>query len=184
MLGRLELHQFADDPILTSGFDYWLNLPREAGLPDRRDVDPSQMPRTIFPNVALLNLICDGADAEIRLAGQEFDDNFGFSMKGKRTSELTEADYRDYMLRHFRMLIDCREAIYSESAFRWDRGGRLRTRRLLMPLSHGQPGIVAMIFKIQTWPREQMQGLPYCEAVRGASEVDNLVPQRVQSIAG
>ncbi len=175
------MHQFADDPILTAGFEYWRNLPKEAGVPDRRDVDPPQMPRIILPNVALLEIVDDCADAQIRLAGQEFDENFGFSLKGKRTSELTEGAYRDYMLGHVRTLVDSRQPIYSESAFRWDQGGQLRTRRILMPLSHGQPDVIAMIFKIQTWPREQMRGLPFCEAIAGGEPLSHSEPQMVEA---
>lgn len=178
------MHRFSDDPILTAGFEYWLNLPRAAGVPDRREVDPSQMPRTIFANVALLEIIDDGADSRFRLAGQQFDDNFGFSLKGKKTSELTEGEYRDYMLGHVQALVDCRQPIYSESAFRWDQGGHLRTRRIMMPMSHGQPDVIAMILKIQTWPREQMRGLPFCEAIAGAKPLCNSAPQVVRSKDG
>lgn len=174
------MHQFADDPVLTSGFEYWLALPKQAAIPDRRDVDPSQMPRDILPNVALLEILDDGADARVRLAGQQFDDHFGFSLTGKKTSELTEGDYRDYMLGHLRTLIDDRQPVYSESAFRWDRDGHLRTRRVMMPLSHGRPGVVAMVFKLQTWPEEQMRGLPFCEVITDKKPVHNSGPKLVQ----
>ena len=102
-------------------------------------------------------------------------------MKGKRTSELTEGAYRDYMLGHVRTLVGSRQPIYSESAFRWDQGGQLRTRRILMPLSHGQPDVIAMIFKIQTWPREQMRGLPFCEAIAGGEPLSHSEPQMVEA---
>jgi hypothetical protein len=183
-MSAVEMHRFSDDPILTAGFEYWLNLPREAGVPDRREVDPSQMPRSIISNVALLEIIDDCTDARFRLAGQQFDDNFGFSLKGKKTSELTEGEYRDYMLGHVQALVDCRQPIYSESAFRWDQGGHLRTRRIMMPMSHGQPDVIAMILKIQTWPREQMRGLPFCEAIAGAKPLCNSAPQVVRSKDG
>ena len=174
------MHAFADDPILAAGFDYWLNLPRVAAIPHRDDVDPVQMPRQILPNVALLEILDDGADAVFRLAGQEFNENFGVSLKGKTTVELTEGDYRDYMLNHFRVLLDSCEAVYSESAFRWDFGGHLRTRRILMPLSHGNPSVPTMIFKVQTWPKEVMRGLPFCEVIVNAENVGNSEPQVVR----
>jgi hypothetical protein len=157
------MNAFADDPILAAGFDYWMNLPRVDAIPDRRDVDPVQMPKQILSNVAL-----------------EFDENFGVSLKGKTTVELTDGDYRDYMLNHFRVLMDNREAVYSESAFRWDFGGHLRTRRILMPLSHGEPGVPAMIFKVQTWPKEEMRGLPFCDVIANAKHVGNTPPRVVR----
>lgn len=174
------MNAFADDPILAAGFDYWMNLPRVDAIPDRRDVDPVQMPKQILSNVALLEIVDDGADAVFRLAGQEFDENFGVSLKGKTTVELTDGDYRDYMLNHFRVLMDNREAVYSESAFRWDFGGHLRTRRILMPLSHGEPGVPAMIFKVQTWPKEEMRGLPFCDVIANAKHVGNTTPRVVR----
>ncbi len=177
------MQRFSDDPVLTAGFRYWCDLPKQTDVPDRRDVDPAQMPRTILPNVALLELIEDGADARIRLAGQEFDDNFGFSLKGRRISQLTQGDYRDYMLGHLRLLGSARGAIYSESAFRWDRGGKLRTRRIMMPLSHGAPGVIAMILSVQTWPREKMRGLAFCEAVADSIGISNSEPDIIRGTA-
>jgi len=170
------MHQFADDPILTAGFEYWSNLLKEADVPDRGDVDPIDMPRHILSNIALLELVDDGADAVVRLAGREFDENFGVSLKGKTMSELTEEDYRDYMLGHLRKLVDERKAIFSESAFRWDRGGQLRTRRIMMPLSNGDPGVVAMALVVQTWPHEQMCGLTFCDVITDATAIENSSP--------
>ncbi len=49
-----------------------------------------------------------------------------------------------------------------------------------MPLSHGQPGQIEMILKVQTWPREEMRGLPFCQAVEECSEVANSEPELVR----
>lgn len=178
------MQQFADDLILTSAFKYWIELPGQAGIPDRRVVDPSQMPTIVLPNVALLELIDDGSDAQFRLAGREFEENFGFSLKGRRISELINADDREYMLSHLHALVEGRGPIYSESNFQRDRGGHLRTRRILMPLSHGQPGEIAMILKVQTWPREKMRGLPFYEAIANISGICHYEPQFVGSKSG
>lgn len=178
------MHRFMDDPILAAGLEYWLDLPRQADIPDRRDLDPLKMPKHILANIALLEFVDGGVDARIRLAGQEFVENFGSSLKGTRMSELTGGDYRDYMLGHLAALIDGRGAIYSESAFHWDRGGRLRTRRLMMPLSDGEPGIIAMIFAVQTWPREKMRGMAFCEVIKNCREVGNTEPCLVRLKGG
>lgn len=178
------MHRFVDDPILSAGFSYWLGLPRQADIPARRDLDPLQMPRHILPNIALLEMVEDGTDARVRLAGQEINENFGFNLKGMRMSELTGGDYRAYMLGHLATLIQERGAIYSESAFRWDRGGGLRTRRLMLPLSADQPGVIAMALTIQTWPREKMRGMPFCDAIEGCREVGNTEPRLVRMEEG
>ena len=102
------MQAFADDAILAAGFDYWLNLPRPAGIPDRGDVDPSRMPKPVLPYVALLEVLDGGADARYRLAGQEFNENFGANLKGKKTTDLTEGEYQDYILGHLRTLVDKR----------------------------------------------------------------------------
>lgn len=178
------MHRFMDDPILAAGLAYWLDLPRQADIPDRRDLDPLQMPKHILANTALLEFVDDGVDARVRLAGQEFVDNFGFNLKGKSMSELTEGDYRNYMLGHLRALIAGRGAIYSESTFRLGRGGRLRTRRLMMPLSAGEPGIIAMIFAVQTWPREKMRGMAFCDVIKNCRDVGNMEPDLVRLKVG
>jgi hypothetical protein len=162
---NIAIHEFADDPILAAGYEYWQSLPAQAGIPDWRDIDPVQMPKQILPNVALLEILDGGADAIFRLAGQEFDENFGVSPKGKTTAEL---------------LLDSRQAVYSESAFRWDLGHHLKTQRILMPLSHGQPDVIEMIIKIQTWPKEEMRGLPFCEVIENSANVSNSKPQVIR----
>ena len=178
------MHEFTDDPILAAGYEYWLSLPRKSDIPDRGDIDPTQMPRNILANVALLEILDDGLDALVRLAGQQFDEHFGMSLKGKRASYLVQGDYRDYILSHYRKLVEERKPIYSESAFRWDDGGHMRTRRLMMPLSNGDPSVVAMVFKLQTWPREEMRGLPFCEVVANSSSVSNSGPRVVDPKSG
>lgn len=175
------MHELTENPILAAGYEYWQSLPMEAGIPDRRNVDSVQLPKQILSNVALLKIVNYGADAIFSLVGREFDENFGVSLKGKTTVELTEGHYRDYMLNHFRILMDTREVVYSESSFRWDSGGHWRTRRLLMPLSDGEPGVVAMVFKMQIWPREAMRGLPFCEVAANSSNVNNSKPYSVIS---
>lgn len=173
------MHDFTNDPILLAGYEYWRSLPTEAGIPDGRVVDTVQMPKQILSHVALLKIIDDGGNAIFCFAGRKLEENFGVELKGKTTVELTEGHYRDYMLNHLRILIDCRESVYSESAFRWEFGQHLRTRRLMMPLSGGEPGVVAMVFKLQTWQREEMLGLPFCEVVTNSSNVSNSKPQAI-----
>lgn len=172
--------EFADDPILAAGYEYWRSLPRTADIPDTRDVDPAALPKQIRSNAALIKIVGRGTDAVICHVGREFEEHFGFSLKGKTTVSLTEGHYRDYMLNHYRILMEWREAVYSESAFRWDCGGHFQTRRLMMPLSDGTPDVVAMAFKLQTWPREEMRGLPFCEVIANCDTVENLEPQFVR----
>ena len=168
----VEMDKLAGDPILLAGFEYWSNLPRKADIPDRRDVDPTQMPRNILPNIALLEIVDDGADAVVRLAGQEVEVNFGISLRGKTMSQLTEGDYWDHMLGHLRRLVDERKVVYSESAFRWDQGGQLRTRKIIMPLSDGAPEAVAMAIVVQTLLQEQIGGSPFREVILDATGVE------------
>ncbi len=38
-----------------------------------------------------------------------------------------------------------------------------------------------MIFKVQTWPKEEMQGLPFCEVIAKAKNIGNTEPHVVRS---
>lgn len=175
------MKQFADDPALSAGHEYWSGLPRKDGVPDMCDVDVVDIPPFIIPNIALLDIIEDGADARFRLAGEEFNDNFGFSVAGKKATEVTEGDYRDYMLGHIGMLVESRRPIYSDSTFRWNRGGLWRTRRLIMPLSNGESGTVDIAMAVQTWPHELMRGEPIREVINNSVPVEQSEPAIVES---
>jgi hypothetical protein len=54
----------------------------------------------------------------------------------------------------------------------------------MMPMSHGQPDVIAMILKIQTWPQDQMGALPFYEAIAGGKPISNSGPQVVRSKDG
>jgi hypothetical protein len=42
--------------------------------------------------------------------------------------------------------------VYSESVFRWDAEGFAMTRRLMLPLSHGERDRSAQVLSVQVWP--------------------------------
>jgi hypothetical protein len=170
------MNRFHDDPILVAFFEYWRGLPRHDGVPDRNNVDPIEMPPVILPNLVLVEFIDDNRDGLLRLTGDEFNQAYGLKTTGRKITDVTEGDYRDYMLGHIDMLVRHRKPLYSESTFRWDRGGIWRTRRLTAPLSNGTPGAVQMWLAAQTFPTEIMRGKPIRELVDDRAEEKNINP--------
>jgi len=170
------MNRFHDDPILVSFYQYWRGLPEFEGVPDRRAVDPIHMPPAILPYLVLVEFVDGNRDCLLRLTGDEFTRAFGLKTTGKRISEVTDGDYRDYMLGHIDLLVHHRKPLYSESTFRWDKGGIWRTRRLTAPLSNGTPGKVQMWLAAQTFPNEVMQNKAVRELVDESTVESNADP--------
>ncbi len=157
--------RFRDDSVLTACYRYWNSLPGTDGVPDRRDLDPVAMPKSILPHLVLVEFVDDNTDGIVRLAGDAFNAAFGSNVTGKRLTDVTKTDYREYIVGHIDMLVRYRLPLYSESTFRWNQGGQWRTRRLMTPLSNGMPGAVQMWFAAQTFPVQLMHGRPFWELV-------------------
>lgn len=127
---------FSDDPILSDLASYWLARRGERSMPDRRDIDPLHMPRQVLPHLALLELTADSR-FRFRLVGTEVVSRLGFNPVGRLVSDVFRDAYRNYMEGALEMTAREQAPVYCESNFLWDPGGVMHTRRLLLPLRHG-----------------------------------------------
>ena len=75
-------------------FDYWQRLRPDAGLPSRKDIDPTDFPR-LLPRIAVIAAEAAGGGIayRYRLAGTEVVARAGRDPTGKTFAELYEGDY-------------------------------------------------------------------------------------------
>lgn len=111
-------------------------------MPDRRDIDPVEIGPGLLPNVALVDVIDGGRRFRNRLVGTAIIDRWGFETTGLFLDEIMrEGDYRDFIHELYRDACRHRAPVYSSSLFRWDVGTHMVTRRLYLPLTHGNEGV-------------------------------------------
>ncbi|MFN4309941.1 MAG: PAS domain-containing protein [Ferrovibrio sp.] len=150
---------FADQPILATVAAYWSRQRRDRTMPDRADIDPLDLPPSIWPNLLLTEPAGpDGSGGEnwrYRLVGSAHVERYTFDFTGRTTGEIMHGSYRDYMNRIYATAFHDAVPVYSESVFRWDSEGYAATQRLMLPLSRGTPDKTAMIFSVQVWPSEK-----------------------------
>lgn len=141
---------FADDPVLLALAAYWSAKRSSRPMPERGDIDALDMPRPLLPHLGLAEFLEDGTGVRYRLAGTELADRYGAELTGRTTAELFHGEYRVFIEGLYGMIRRNGAALYSESQFRFDAGGVLRTRRLMLPLARA--GRLDLVLFAQTWP--------------------------------
>ena len=127
--GRIE------DSRLQQLYDYWRALVRGKRLPARADVDPTAIAPSVLPFVVLADVVDGGRRIHFRLVGTNMVAEWGQDFTGRHIDEIMHGSYREFLEGLFADVVANRCAVLSESAFRWDVGGAIRTRRLFMPLA-------------------------------------------------
>ncbi len=147
---------FADDPALLEVARYWSSKRNGRMLPDRADIDPLELSPAVWPNLLLAEPVPDSTAVRYRLVGSAHVERYTFDFTGRTTADIMQGSYRDYMERIYRTCLDDAVPVYSESVFRWDdvnyAHGHASTRRLMLPISRGDPDRPAQIFSVQVWP--------------------------------
>lgn len=147
---------FADDPALLEVARYWSGKRKGRMLPGRADIDPLELSPGVWPNLLLTEPVPESAAMRYRLVGSAHVERYTFDFTGKTTAEIMQGSYRDYMERIYRTCLDQAAPVYSESVFRWDDAdyahGHASTRRLMLPISLGDPDRAAQILSVQVWP--------------------------------
>lgn len=123
-------------PILREGLDYWLSKRGASGLPARRDLDPTEIPR-LLPYVELSEVIDEGADFRFRLVGSHLVDTDDINPTGKTFSAFfRNPTYARYQLALYRWVVHRQRPLYSGSRIPLPaRGHAVLTERLYLPLS-------------------------------------------------
>jgi hypothetical protein len=157
----------AADPLLGPLYRYWDRCRGERRMPDRRDIDPLALGAKLLPHIGLMDIVDGGARVRCRLLGTALVERWGNDPTGKFMDEVASGSYLDFVHSLYRDVVRARAPVFSESVFRWDAQGFLRTRRLYLPLTHGGKD-VAMALIGQVFLGPAMQPVtPYTAIVGG-----------------
>lgn len=126
-----------DDPILASALAFWASSRPEGGLPTREEIDPLRIPPKLFPYLVLADVVTDQGRVRYRLVGHEMVHRWGMNFAGRLSDEVFTGDYRTYLETAFALTIRHWLPVFTASRFRWDVGGYLWTRRVMLPIGAG-----------------------------------------------
>jgi hypothetical protein len=142
------LSAITDDPILLSLFRYWDARRGGRPMPERRDIDPLGMARSVLPFVTLAEYVEGGGRIRYRLVGTEIVRRFDWDFTGRHADEIMSGSYLAFINGLYRQMREHRAPVYSESLFRWDVSGHRLTRRIYLPLGDTdvQMGLIAQTF--------------------------------------
>lgn len=127
----------AVEPEFATLYDYWRGKCRDGRLPARCDIDPLDLPRSMLPNMLLLDV--ERADTaprfRVRLAGTGFVALYGFEVTGRYFDELAPAAAIAPLMEALHTIVETREPRYLASPltapnknFRW-------IKRFALPLA-------------------------------------------------
>lgn len=143
----------AADPTLGALYRYWNKRRGHRRMPDRRDIDPIDLGPALLPHIGLMDIVDGGKRVRYRLLGTAIVDRWGHDPTGKFMDEEMSGSYREYIHSLYHELVRARAPVFSESVFRWDAQGFLRTRRLYLPLTHGGEDVaIALIGQVFLGP--------------------------------
>jgi hypothetical protein len=127
------------EPLLRRLLSYWQSKRATGRLPDRRDIDPLDIPWAL-DRIYLIDRVPAPAFWRYRLAGARIEETFGVnSLRGLALPDFMAASHARLLAQRWQPLIDRGCAIYMSGTIyrtteRLPVGGRL-----LLPLSDGEP---------------------------------------------
>lgn len=112
---------------------YWRDLfPPSRDIPVRRSFDPVDIP-DLLSFLVLVDV--ETQELRFRVVGTEMAEAWGNDFTGLTLSEIMQGPYHDFIRDLFDTCIESRAPVVSHSRFQWDRGRRLDTIRLMVPLA-------------------------------------------------
>lgn len=132
-------------------------------MPSRADLDPTELPGRLWPNITLLDVIRDDGRLRFRYrrVGGEFVKALGHDPTGRFFDDVlpARAGYRDYVIGIYSQVALSGVPLYAESTFMLDgQTVPMLTRRVVLPLSRDGKG-VDMILAGHTFEYDRLRAV-------------------------
>lgn len=162
-----EKFALALDPIQQSVLDYWKRARGGLTVPLLDTLDPLKLEKRVLPYLIVAEHLDDSGLVRFRLVGEEMVRRWGENFRGRRSDQLFTGDYRAFIEKYFALARSERCPVYSESVFRWNDGGWIKTTRLILPFASTPNGVPARSVVVQVFlPSEQPQSVPEIRILR------------------
>jgi hypothetical protein len=106
-------------PTLARLYAYWRGLCHGRFAPSRADIDPTEL-GFILPRILMFDVLDNGADFRVRLAGSGTFNLHGRDITGMLVSNFTPAAFRDAVTSSYQQIVRDRLPVYVHNAYRQD----------------------------------------------------------------
>jgi hypothetical protein len=121
-------------PTLCRFYQYWRERCQGRFAPARADIDPTDL-TYILPRLLMFDVLDEGADFRVRLAGSGTFNLHGRDITGMRLSEFRPPAFRDAVMASYRQIVQERRPLYLRNAY-WQYGVEINAYHVLrLPLS-------------------------------------------------
>ena len=128
-------YSYRDDPILGSVLAYWVRKRGARSMPCKRDIDPTEMPRKLLPNLQIVDVIDGGERFRYRLAGTTLVEAYGEDFTGKCSDELFCGERLRFMDEVYRTICSSQVPLFARVKYQTPKIIALTASRIYMPLS-------------------------------------------------
>jgi hypothetical protein len=150
------------DPRLAVLTRYWFELWRSQGVPERRRLDPAGF-RDLLAQVWLVERVGPAGEASpafrYRLAGENINAHFGFSLRGRHLHEIAAASQIQATHRRFQRVLDGPAIAYNRGPIYAEQGRFFPGERLMLPIAGTDDGAPQLLLGATVWVAS-LHGLP------------------------
>jgi len=152
--------QLVGHPDLRSLYEYWLRKRAGHSLPARADIDPTELPDSLWQHLMLLDLVRGGPTLQIRLrlTGSHIDQALGHNATGESLEQAltVHTGYSGYIHALYSELAERGKPIFSRNIFRLSgQSFVMVTTRLSLPLADDHATVsMALVGAKFEYPRE------------------------------
>jgi len=126
------------EPVLAEMLAWWRDQCANGALPPAAAVDPTRIPRSILPHIAVLEPPDKDGRIRVRLTGTELDREFGTNVSGRYLDEFTSGDLLAYLTSMYAAVISRRLPVYSYGKLRLPNRRLMLAHRLSLPFGQGK----------------------------------------------
>ena len=128
-------YNYRSDPILGPALEHWIGKCGTRSMPRKRDIDPTEIPRSVLPHLQIIDVIDGGARFRFRLIGSALVAARGNDCTGKYAEEILPDDRLRLALRVYRTVCETKAPLFSRNRYYTPRRNDLFANRIYMPLS-------------------------------------------------
>lgn len=177
-------YDYRDDPVLGPALSYWMGKRVGRSMPSKRDIDPTEIPAKIMPNLQIIEVIDGGARFRYRLIGTATVDAYGEDFTGRHPDEMFPVDLRDFIHGIYRQVCAWKAPLFLSNRYITAKGFQLASTRIYMPLSddnteaHHIFGVLKFEYESSSADARWREGAMLIPASAYVEQVDIAPPSR------
>jgi hypothetical protein len=128
-------YDYRGDPILGPVLAYWTQKRGGRAMPRKRDIDPTEIPPRLLPNLQILDVIGGGGRFRYRLVGSASVEAYGKDYTGSYPDELFRDDRLRFLLSIYKTVCTSKMPVFSRNKYHTPKKIDVFASRIYMPLS-------------------------------------------------